>query len=331
MKTLFILLFTHLAALAVADDRLIPFDRFYISVPVDGARNTREMRVSVRIFRSTHQPEDVADIQLTLPGLRSSLPPLNSDEVSALMEACSAAKNNQDYHKEVRFDIHKTIWEAAVVDGQRQVRIRRGGEALISLDQVARLRESLAQAEAAQAWYEKLLTEHTLPKKTENAHPPHAASYFLIARLGAVSAEGLDYEVSLNHYGAPLNDAYQVNHGVRFFALGESMSTSSGAWVKSMLDHVALALNAVGKKQAYQFEAPPDGQKDSSGRFTVTANLTTQKADVTFEPGRHFGRHSPIEGAFDLAQLTAIRELVAQGEARQKWFAEHEAWFFEKQ
>ena len=71
---------------------------------------------------------------------------------------------------------------------------------------------------------------------------------------------------------------------------------------------VALALNAVGKKQAYQFEAPPDGPKDSSGRFTVTANLTTQKADVTFEPGRFFGHHSPVPGAFDPAQLTAIRE-----------------------
>lgn len=324
MKTLFILLFTQLAALAVADDRLIPFDEFYISVPVDGARNTRGVRVSVRISRSTHQPEGVADIELTLPGLASSLPPLNSDEVSALMEACSAAKNDQDYHKEVRFHIHKTIWEAAVVDGQRQVRIRRGGEALISLDQIARLRESLIQAEAAQSWYEKLLTEHTLPPKMDSAYPPPATSFFLIARLGAVSAEGVDYEVSLNHYGGPIEDGFQLNHGVRFSALRGSMSTSSGAWVKSMLDHVALALNAVGKKQAYQFEAPPAGPKDSSGRFTVTANLTTQKADVTFEPSGH-------EGAFDLAQLTAIRELVAQCEARRKWFSEHEAWFFEKQ
>ena len=331
MKTLFILLFTQLAAVAVADDRLIPFDEFYIYVPVGGAPNARGVRITVRISRSTHQPEGVADIMLTLPGLRSSLPPLNSDEVSALMEACSAARNDQDYHKEVRFDIHKTIWEAAMVDGQRQVRIRRGGEALISLEQVARLRESLVQAEAAQAWYEKLLTEHTLPKKTENAHPPHAASFFLISKLGEVAAEGLDYEVSLNHYGAPLNEGYHIGHEVRFFALGGNMSTSGGAWVKSMLDHVALALNAVGKKQAYQFEAPPDGPKDSSGRFTVTANLTTQKADVTFEPGRFFGHHSPVPGAFDPAQLTAIRELVAQGEARQKWFSEHEAWFFEKQ
>lgn len=331
MKTLFILLFTQLAAVAAADDRLIPFNEFYINVPVDGERSMRGVRVSVRISRSTHQPDGVAEIKLTLPGLPSSIPPLNSDEVSALIEACSAAKNNQDYHKEVRFDIHKTIWESAMVDGQRQVRIRRGGEALISMEQVARLKESLVQAEAAQAWYEKLLTEHTLPKKTENAHPPHAASYFLIAKLGEVAAEGLDYEVSLNHYGAPLKEGYQVGHEVRFFALGGNMSTSGGAWVKSMLDHVALALNAVGKKQAYQFEGPPDGPKDSSGRFTVTANLTTQKADVTFEPGRFFGHHSPVPGAFDLAQLNAIRELAAQGEVRKKWFSEHEAWFFEKQ
>jgi len=109
------------------------------------------------------------------------------------------------------------------------------------------------------------------------------------------------------------------------------MSTSSGAWVKSMLDHVALALNAVRKKQAYQFEAPPTEPQDRSGRFTVKANLTTQKADVTFEPGRFFGHHSPVEGSFDLANLTAISEIVAQGEARTKWFSDHEAWFFAKQ
>jgi len=331
MKTLFILLFTQLAAVAVADDRLIPFDEFYLSVDCNEEPKARGVRVSVRISRSTHQPEGAADIKLTLPGIPSSIPPLNSDEASALMEACSAAKNDQDYHREVRFDIHKTIWEAAVVDGQRQVRIRRGGEALISLEQAARLRESLVQAEAAQAWYKKLLTEHTLPQKTESAHPPHAPRFFLIASLGAVSAEGLDYEVSLTHYGAPLGDGYRVDHGVRFFALGGSMSTTSGTWVKSMLDHVALALNAVGKKQAYQFEAPPEGPKDSSGRFSVTANLTTQKADVTFQPGRHFGHHSPVEGSFDLAHLTAIREIVAQGEARKKWFSEHEDWFFERQ
>lgn len=336
MKTtaaLFPILFAWLALVAAAagaEARLIPFDEFYLSVPVEdvtaAAGGAGGLQVAVRVSRGVQEPLGGTKVEVSCPGLSFPEQSLDAEEVAVFLEVCAAAGRGEVFRQEVRSGIHKTVYEAARVEGAWRVRMRRGGEVLFAPQEAARLKASLAQAAAAEAWYRELLTAGTPPVKTAAAHPPRAAGFFLISKLGGVRAEGLEYEVSLRNYhfkGAP---KYSVTHGLRFFSLGGRHSSTSGEWVKRLLEQVALALQAVGRKEAYAFVSPQDGRDH---KFTVKANLETQKADVTFEPGSYFGRHSPVEGSFDVKQLAEIREIAAQGAAREKWFAEHEGWFFE--
>lgn len=319
------------AAVTAAETRLIPFDEFFVSVPVEdvtaAAGGASGIQVSVRVSRGVQVPLGETKVEVSCPELSFPERSLDAEEVAVFLEACAAASRGEVFRQEVRRGINKTAYESALMEGGWRVRMRRGGEVLFAPQEGARLKASLAQAAAAEAWYRELLTAGTLPVKTAAAHPPKAAGCFLISKLGGVRAEGLEYEVTLRKLPFKGAQPYSVTHGLRFIRLGGGRSSTSGEWVKRLLEQVALALQAVGRKEAFAFVSPPGGRDN---HFTVKANLETQQADVTFEPGSVYGRHSPVEGSFDVKQLAEIREIAAQGEAREKWFAEHEGWFFEK-
>ncbi len=316
-----------------AEKRLIPFDEFYLSVPVEdvtaAAGGAKGLQVSVTINRGVQDPLGGTKIEVRCQALHFPDRSMDEEDVAAFLEACGAASHGEDFRKELRRGINKTVYESVLVDGLRRVRLQRGDKVLFAPQEAARLKVTLAQAAAAEAWYRELLTASALPEKTAGAHPPKATNFFLISKLGGVRAEGLDYEVSLRHHGFNIRNAppYHVEHGLQFIRLGGNWSSTSGEWVKRLLEQVALALQAVGKKEAFAYVSPQDGEGDN---FSVKANLETQKADVSFEPGRFFGKHSPVQGSFGVAQLAEIREIAAQGPARAKWFAEHEGWFLER-
>ncbi|MCX6847807.1 MAG: hypothetical protein NTY98_02705 [Verrucomicrobia bacterium] len=87
-------LFAWLAA-AGAEERLIPIDEFYLSVPVNdspGANGKRPgLRVAVMVQRGEHEPQGGTIIKVSCPGLQNSIGPLETDEVAAFLEACAAA------------------------------------------------------------------------------------------------------------------------------------------------------------------------------------------------------------------------------------------------
>ena len=327
-------LFACLAAACVAgaaETRLIPFDEFFVSVPLEdvtaAAGGAGGIQVSVRVSRGVQTPLGSTKVEVSCPGLSFPERSLDAEEVAVFLEACAAASRGEVFRQEVRRGINKTIYESALMEGGWRVRMRRGGEVLFAPQEGARLKASLAQAAAAEAWYRELLTAGTLPEKTAEAHPPKAAGFFLISKLGGVRADGLEYEVTLRKWPFKGAQPYSVTHGLRYFALGGRHTSMSGEWVKRLLEQVALALQAVGRKEAFAYVSPQGGRDI---HFTVTANLETQQADVTFNPG-HTGKHSPVEGSFGVKQLAEIREIATQGPAREKWFSQHEGWFFEKE
>ncbi len=319
-------LFTLLAAAAhAAEDRLIPFDELFIDVGINGA--SQKLRVAVKVQRTAHEPLGSAAIEVSCPDFTSQNKTLEITEVADFLAACKAAANGEAYRKEVRTGFDKTVYEVVKVSDGTRVSALRGRQVMFDPEEGARLKETLAQAVVTAEWYRLLLREHSLPAKTAEAHPPKAASFYLSSRVGGVQCEGMGYEVLLTHLGRPTDLQYFVMHGLRHASLHGGMSISRGEWVKSLLAQVSLALQAAEKNTAFRFESAPSSAQGS--KFTVTANLMTQRADVTFVPGRIFGKSSPEECSFGVAELTAIRELAEQGEARAKWFTEHEEWLLE--
>jgi hypothetical protein len=315
------------AAAGAKDERLIPIDDFSIIVHVNDrppvAGRWEGLRVTVSVFRGGEEPVGSTITRVSCPGISAPYRTLEEEDVAVFQKACAAALQGQDFREEVRMSMGRTVYEVVTVDGKKRVSLQRGGTVLLAPEEGARLKESLAQAAAAVAWYQKLLSERTLPAKTAAAHPPVAADYFLSSKLGEVHAEGLDYEVAVTHHREP----YQVEHALRYIRLGGFESTVSGPWVEDMLGEVARALRAVAKGQKFEVTSTRNRSGDGYG---VRANLTTQQADVEFDAGSDFGKQSRVQGAFTADQLAAILKIAAGGEAREKWFAEHEAWFFER-
>lgn len=326
-------LFAFLSAAAGAEQRLIPFDEFYLSVPVTEVPNPKGLEVTVWLKRQVSETLGISGISVYGSALPSPDKSLDPDDQTALMEACAAALKGQDFRKEVLLkslcipDL-KTVYEVVTVEGRKRVRIGRGGVVFLDPEEGTRLKEALARAVVAETWYMQLLRARTLPVKTAAAHPPKAAGYHFSAEVGKVSGEGLVYELVFNHDYLQPKAQSQIMGELYYKTPRGLPSPSCRDWVERMMDQVVLALNAVEKKQAFVFESPPDGTEIS---FSVTANLAKQRADMVFNPGSYLGEPSPGKGSFGLAQLASIHDIRARGDACKQWLAEHESWFFEGQ
>ena len=324
------------AAPGAAEERLIPFEDFLISVTVKdpAKRESPKVEVTLQVERNALKHKPGTAIEVTCPVLASANRTLEHEDVAALMGACAAAMSGQEYRQEVR---PKTVYEVVTVSEGRRVRMRRDGEVLFAPQEAGWLKEMLAQATAAEAWYKMLLTARTLPVKTAEARPPQATYYYLSSKVGEVRGKGLGYEAAFEHYKLHYKLKQSQGYGVRMgLYLDEPPPTAYGRWVQRLKGQVELALEAVRKQQAFAYESPPEqtagaGGAVITGKFSVTANLATQQAEVDIGPDLsmdliEFRGH--VQGSFGVAQLAELRELDARVEAQAKWFTEHEAWFF---
>jgi len=358
-------LFALLSAALGADDRLIPLDEFSISVPLTQVRNPRGLEVDVWVQRPVLEPLDEtasreqrpvvnplggAGTHVQCPAIPFFDQMLRPDDQAAVMEACAAALSGQEFRKEVERKLgmaeydYKTVYEVVTVEGAKRVRIGRrrgseGGDAFLDPAEGARLKEVLVQAAAAEAWYKLLLKAGTVPVKAAVAHPPKAPGFTMYCKLDRVRGEGLgdaqekglEYVVSLQKHGFYKGVMFKVDYHLLFVTMQgtQRMNHSSGGeWVKHLMEQVALALEAVGEKQAFAFETPAE-EKDH--KFSVTANLAAQRADVAFDSIDFEKNHTLVKGSYAVAQLAQIRAVEAQRSALETWFAEHEGWFFERE
>ena len=340
--TAFLFLFALLSAAPGAEERLIPFDEFFISVAFVV---TPKLEVAVQVQRGGDEPQGRTGIALVSPTSLHSKGALEPDEVASLVAACDAALNARAYHKEIWHGNEKWVYETVKVDDHTRVSV---GGVVFEWYETLKLKEALVQATVAEAWFKKLLTERTLPAQTAVARPLRVRSPNLNFKVGEVSGDGLTYAVALKQSSSNPSQQYQVQQVVNFKRPGGyqgNMYGVYGGWIGAMMEQVALALDAVQRKKDFTYEAPPDAAEGRYGKFSVTANLTTQKADVVIDMSRpfekpntsgiilmprHLNEEKPlVQGSFAVRDLAAIRKLTTQGEAWAKWFAEHEAWFFE--
>lgn len=322
------------AAVTAAETRLIPFDEFFVSVPVTANLKFDGLRVVVQVRRGVNEPVGRTGIEVVRHVTSIPDRTLTAEELAALMEALNAALQAKPCRREVPRGIYKSVFEAVKVNDHTRVRMHRpeqGRAVLFEPEVTSKLKLALEQALVAEAWLKKLLTERTLPVKTAEAHPPKAPAPFLESEVGEVSGEVLTYEVALTNLNSPQVPEFRVEQRLSFSIPRELSISGHGEWVKRMMEHVALALDAVGRKEAYTFEDEPEGPEGHSGKYSVTANLATQKADVVIDMSKYLENEPLIRGSFAMAQLDAIRKLAAQGDAWEKWLTEHAGWFLERE
>lgn len=334
-------LFSLLASAIHAEGRLIPMDDFHITVPVSQVPNPKGLEVTVWVQRPEIPTIGGTGIQVHCMALTTPDKSLNLDDRAAFMEACAAALSGKDFRKELHEEFWKTVFEVVTAEGQKRVRIGRngvygGGDAFLAPEEGALLKEALARASAAEAWYKLLLTADALPTQTAEAHPPKAKGYLMSSKLGGVHAEGLDnilvkgldYVVSLQKIGYTKGPTFRVDYSLLYVTMRGTQKVNNstfGEWATHMMEQVVLALEAAGEKRAFKFESPAE-QKDH--KHTVTANVAAQKVDVAFDTTEFDGKHTLVQCSFAVAQLAELRALGALEEERQKWFTEHEGLFF---
>jgi hypothetical protein len=164
-----------------------------------------------------------------------------------------------------------------------------------------------------------------MPVPNEEARAPQAKGYYLDSSIGTVSGKGIGYEVSVNSYSRTEDPQYTIGHTLCLYSGdGELNGTLGGDWVAGLLQKIALALEAVEAGHAYTFTSG-----DEEGRrYSVTANHNTKEADVSLNPGEFFKNRNAEKGSFGKAQLADIRKLIADCDARIKWFQTNEHLFF---
>lgn len=313
---------------------MIPFDELYISVETNDWRNRKgeeaRLSVAVSVSRSAEAPHGSTSVEVDCFEFESTRRMLPEADLKMFLAAGDAAQKGENFREAVMTKTFRgekeTTYEVVEVDGKKMIRVSRGEERAEFLPgEAAKVRVALVEARAGQAWFEKLLADHTMPVPNEQARPPRAEGYYVDSAIGTVSGKGIGYEVSVASHSRTEVPQYHIGHTLCLYSEeGELNGTLSGNWVAGLLQKVASALEAVNAGNAYNFTSG----EDEGRRYSVTANLTTKKADVSLSPGNFFKGRNAEKGAFGQAQLADIRRLIDGCEDRIKWFQANEHLFF---
>jgi hypothetical protein len=253
----------------------------------------------------------------------------NEDDQKLFLEACAAAKSGSEFKQTITSPTinprtSETTFESTQINGAWRVRVTRGKEvAVFSPQEGDRLQSALEDAKAGAAWFESLLSDEALPEPSEERHPPHSNGYYLVSNIGKVDAGGFTYEVALrcDPYGGETE--YRTGHTIAFGKNDQRLGSMGGEWVKSLLQQVSAALEAL--KSGSEYDFVPEDRK-----FRVHLNHETREADVTIAKSDFFPNRDPIVGHIGEAQFQRINTLLAEVPGREKWFREHESLFFSR-
>ena len=334
MKTYSSLLLSLLLALPLSGGDLIPFDEFFVSVETNDWMNRRDegtrLNVSVHVSRSAQEPNGSTSVEVDCFEFEAAQRMLPEADLKVFLAAGDAAQGGKEFRETVMTKTFRgekeTTYEVVEVDGKKMIRISRGEEkAEFLLVEAAKVRTALAQAKSGQAWFKKLLVDKTMPVPNEEARAPQAKGYYLNSSIGTVSGKGIGYEVSVSSHSIRQAPIYNIGHTLCLYSVdGELNGTLGGGWVAGMLQRISSALEAVNAGRAYSFTSG----EDDGRRYSVTANLQTQEADVILIPGNFFKNRNSAKGSFGSAQLAGIRKLIDGCDERIKWFQANEHLFF---
>lgn len=319
-------------SLVTADNRLIPFDHFHVSVDTNW-RSTKggegqALRVYVQVSRSDEDPEGTTKTEVRCPGFDSREQEFLESDLQILFEAFEAARKGETYQREILSWTFlrevPTRFEVATAGKKHIVRVSRGkAEVYFTLAEAERTSEALAHARAAEEWYRTLLAATKLPAITEEAHPPVARAPYVSSTVGKVPGGGFAFEIGVRCWGDDV-DTYQVEHSLSSEDQGW---WSAGNRVEDLIATISEAIDAgkAGKTFKHQFDSGRSGKGDA---IFVTVNPATGQAEVMIKFGEGLLSKRPIAfGTFGEKELKAIHQLEAEAEVRRKWFEEHESLF----
>lgn len=337
MKNLLTILLSAVIMIAnvvYCDDRLIPFDDYYISVETNDWMNRRDgmnsLNVTVKISRSAKVSIGSTSIEVNCLEFPAGKTMFLKEDLKLFFDAGAAAVKGEKYRKETLtstlYGDEITVFETVDSNGGKMIRVNRAGkEALFALSEIVNVKEALVQAQVGKAWFDNLLIAEELPKKMPRAKPPVADSYFLISKLGEISGRGIGYRVSVFSNSVGKEQKYYLRHQLSFLnPSGGGMGSSGGQWVAGLLQEVSSALEAIEKGREYSFESG----LEKGRKYTVVANLDTAEADVILFLGDFFKKGAVVKGHYGKEDLVAIEQLIKGHEARMKWFEKHENLFF---
>lgn len=309
---------------------LFPFPDTYLSVETNDWLNRpdRKNALHVDVCLSTHGEPDHPQTRVSVDCFAFDAGCRGFDErdQELFLEATKAAKERRDYVADVVSPAINprqipTHFESKQFGGNYFATVKRGQDtAKFEAEEGERLLTALRDAKAGAAWYEALLNDETLLEPSSEKHPPHAKGYHFSSRIGEVDMHGFIYEVALDCSSFRGAIEYNIGHTIAFGKNGRKTGTIGGNW-GNLLQHVSEALHALNQRTDYDFV--PDDRK-----YRILANRQTDQVDVTIALDDFFSDRTPVVGHVSADQLEAVNNLIAEVPAREKWFREHESWFF---
>jgi hypothetical protein len=336
MKSATFLLILLSAIRLGADDPVIPFDQYFISVETNDWLNRQKgftrLNVSVRMhIDKVSPPKESTSVDVNCHKFPAGKRMFLDSDLQAFYEASAAAMKRVAFRKEIQTPTflgkEVTVFETVEETGYSTVRVRRANtDAHFAGTEAEKVKAALREARAGEAWFKKLMKAEDLPKETADAKPPSSSGYYLSTTVGQVDCRGIVYEISVSESSSSRRSSrYEVTHVLRMInSDGKNIGSSSGAWVKELLRRVSEALEMVDQNQNYEFESTVERGR----KFTVIANLVSRQVDVTWTPADYFPDRTPIEGHFDQMKTIAIQDLLDAAEARKRWFENHESLFY---
>ena len=328
----FFALFSGLPGLA--DDRLVPFDDFYISVDTNWRAakggEGEALQVNVRVHRSEENPGGSVDTEVSCSAFDSEEEEFSESDLKTFFEAFAAARNGDEFRKEIVSrnvfgGAVKTRFETDLAGTKPILRVGRGKvEVYFSLEEAENTKEALTLAKAAEEWYKKLLIAKERPEIAPAAHPPPADGMFLSSTVGRVPGGGFAFEIGVRNWGRLAND-FEIEYGLGSESPGW---WTAGDWVETLTSTIAEALEAGKAGRPFAHESGSGRNRKENAVF-VTVDPATGKAEVMIRFGEGLLGDEPVHfGTFGETELAGLRQLEAEAEDRKKWFEEHKSLFF---
>lgn len=314
-----------------ADDRLIPFDDFYISVDTNWRAakggEGEALQLNVQLSRHGKGTTGEAEVEISCSAFSSEARQFSAMDLETFLEACVAAKKGEYFRKEILsptlFGTTMTRFRTDPVGNKHVVRVLRGKvEVYFTTEEGDNTREAVALAEAGRLWYQLLLRAKGKlpPQMTPEAHPPMGEGLTLMSTVGSVSVGDFAFEVGIDSW-AFKKSGYRVTHALDF-----GNWWTQGAWVEGLPGTFAKALEA--GKEGRPFKLETSSGKPGETAVYVLTHPVSGKAEVMVIRDDNSDYRSPAFGTLGEEELAEIRRLEAEAEERAKWFEDHESLFF---
>ena len=328
MKTILtILTLCMFATIGKCDDRLIPFDDFFISMETNGARNHNRgfssLYVMLFVERSKSIPKGRITSEVLCFQFENNKQNFTAKDIELLMEACVAAKRGEEFMQlSIDAENGNTVFESIKRGHLWLVQVNRGDK-VVFFDSAegAKVKKAIREVDIGEAWFERLLTIKKVWPPGLDMRPPIVASLSFGSPAGIVEGRGLIIEHSLLANFERGKTRYRVSRKLKLRHNATRSTSSNGGRVERFLEDIEKVLESSKKGEALEIDSLKDRLK-----YTIKTNLFKKEADVVILDSVLRKKRS-LTAHFDQEDLIEIKKINKAYEAKKQWFEKHEALF----